>query len=217
MRLRLSSDRLKSAPAGRRAAFSNRQSAPGSPHSSTSTLLRAVSAVTHLAICPLHRSIFSKLDTPVPPFRFGLFAASPTPHSSLPSSDARAYSPVYRGSLPKPANLPFLSTLRIRTVISLTPKSLASYEEAGELPVRTRRAVSGARRGEDDEDESEEGVGAWVEREAVRVVHVKVGKAKDGAIPFGTEAVKRTLEVSRSQADGPSQPTRGHSWLLARC
>lgn len=121
-----------------------------------------------------------------PPLRFALLCSSLTSSSSGPPHS------LYRGSLPKPHNYAFLSSLHLKTIISLTPKSLDHYAGEGLLPARKRRRIGGV--GEELEDE--ERWEAWRDREGVRVVHVRVGKAKDGAIPFSPTAVKEVLEVS---------------------
>jgi hypothetical protein len=130
-----------------------------------------------------------------PPLRFSLLCSSYTETTPLHS--------LYRGSLPKPRNYAFLSSLHLKTVISLTPKSLDHYAAEGLLPARKRRRIGGV--GEELEDE--EGWEAWRDREGVKVVHVKVGKAKDGAIPFSPTTVKEVLEV-RIRSSFASSPVR---------
>ena len=63
------------------------------------------------------------------------------------------------------------------------------------MPVRKRARSELEPCGEGGEEES---VGSWVARNGTRVVTIKVGKAKDGAIPFGTSEVKETMEASRT-------------------
>lgn len=125
------------------------------------------------------------LDSLVPPFRFALLAAGPSePHC-----------PLYRGSLPRPLNTPFLSQLNLKTIISLTPKSIQHYEDNGDLPSSRRgRPTPDSALGQGTELEGESVV-EWISRTGIRVVTIKVGKAKDGAIPFGTEQAKQALEV----------------------
>ncbi len=62
------------------------------------------------------------------------------------------------------------------------------------MPVRKRPRTECDGCGES----AEESVGNWIQRNQLTVVTIKVGKAKDGAIPFGTSGVKETLEVSES-------------------
>lgn len=124
----------------------------------------------------------------VPPLRFALLAASPytAPPSSPPTT-------IYRGSYPQPHNLPFLSTLQLKTIVSLTPKSIQAYEEEGKgLPVKRKRAEGSM--------SEEERVSVWCERKGVKCVHVKVDKSKDGSVTFTSATVKVVLEVSSSES-----------------
>lgn len=143
-----------------------------------------------------------------PPYRFSLLASSTASTSTTPRCN------LYRGSLPKPHNLKFLTRLQLKTIISLTPKSIQTYVESGELvPPRRKGECEGGTRDHhygyyshdhDAEDEhdgrqnkgEDEGVTGWIERTGINVIHFKVGKAKDGAIPFPTSTVKAVLEVS---------------------
>lgn len=78
----------------------------------------------------------------------------------------------------------------------MTPKPLQTYVDDGDLPPRKRRRIGG-RIYSEDEEPLEERVTDWIQRTGVNVLHYKVGKAKDGAIPFPTATVKAVLEVSQ--------------------
>ena len=119
-----------------------------------------------------------------PPLRFALLAASP-----YPLTDTSTPSSLYRGSLPKSHNLAFLDSLQLKTVLSLTPKSLSAYEEEGKIGPTKRR------RGEAMEEE-EEKVSVWAQRTGVKVLHFKVDKSKDGSLPCTVATIKQVLEVS---------------------
>lgn len=132
-------------------------------------------------------SFFSKvtISTLDPPYRFALLAAS-----------ASAFDPpcaLYRGALPKPRNVPFLDRLKIATIVSLTPSPLQDYEDKGLLPVKRHHANAPA------DSKQQESLGEWITKRNIKVVHVKVGKAKDGAIPFPPATVKFVLEASGVQ------------------
>ncbi|SCZ88394.1 BZ3500_MvSof-1268-A1-R1_Chr2-1g04381 [Microbotryum saponariae] len=152
----------------------------------------------------------AKLDdrSLIPPFRFGHLASSalpqhvtssePTAASSSspcpsPSSSTNSSSfPLYRGSLPRSHNLPFLDTLHLRTIISLTPKPISTYEENGELVGPSRAATKPTEPGPAKASPS---LTTWARQSGVKLVHVKVGKAKDGAIPVTAATVKLVLEL----------------------
>lgn len=126
-------------------------------------------------------------ETLVPPFRFALLAASPYPPTSSSSSSTSA---LYRGSLPLPHHVPFLSTLNLRTIISLTPKPLTKYEEERVASPFKRRKID-IEKGEVEE----ELVSIWCERMGIDLIHVKSDKSKDGSLPFNSTTVKKVLEV----------------------
>lgn len=123
-----------------------------------------------------------------PPLHFALLAAS------LRLSDPETS--LYRGSLPKPHNLTFLSTLHLRTIVSVTPKPIAAYEAEATVLLDAKDALGAKRRR--TRTNGAESVSAWATREGVWVIHVRVGagKAKDGHIPFDAATVKVVLEVS---------------------
>ncbi|KAK4045941.1 protein-tyrosine phosphatase [Microbotryomycetes sp. JL201] len=121
-----------------------------------------------------------KLD---PPYRFALLASS--------ASAFDPPCPLYRGSLPKLRNAVFLDTLKLRTIISLTPKSLKDYEEEGSFTKATQSTYTRL----DGRTRSLDSVVQWMEERSVHNVHVKVGKAKDGALPFTPATVKLVLEM----------------------
>ncbi|KDN43956.1 hypothetical protein K437DRAFT_257263 [Tilletiaria anomala UBC 951] len=77
--------------------------------------------------------------------------------SSVASSAAEA---VYRGSHPRPRHLAFLRQLGLRTILSLTPKSLVKYAD-------------------DAEDEGGRVVLDWCKEHHVRIVHIKCEKVKE--------------------------------------
>ncbi|KAM0750424.1 hypothetical protein T439DRAFT_381112 [Meredithblackwellia eburnea MCA 4105] len=135
----------------------------------------------------------SGVDPLVPPLRFGLLTASISPDDK-PTS-------LYRGALPKPYNLPFLSTLQLKTVVSVTPKSMEVYEadiksklEEKEKEESQSTSVVGKRKRRKSEEVD---FTQWSVASGVKVVHVKVGsgKAKDGHIPFDISTVKKVLEL----------------------
>ncbi|KAM0791539.1 hypothetical protein ACM66B_005988 [Microbotryomycetes sp. NB124-2] len=98
---------------------------------------------------------------------------------------------ITKGSLPKLRNTPFLDTLKLRTVISLTPKSLDEYEKDGSL-ARAKASTVAATGGH---QQSPNGVVEWISVRGIDNAHIKVGKAKDGALPFTPATVKLVLEM----------------------
>lgn len=128
----------------------------------------------------------------VPPFRFALLAASPYPptSSSSSTSTSTSTSALYRGSLPLPHHVPFLSSLNLKTIISLTPKPLTIYEEERIASPLKRRKID-IEKGEVEE----ELVSIWCKRRGINIIHIKSDKSKDGSIPFNPTTVKKVLEV----------------------
>ncbi|SGY21818.1 BQ5605_C016g08277 [Microbotryum silenes-dioicae] len=179
---------------------------PHLPALSRSLSVRGCSSITEPTTAKLEdRSL-------IPPFRFAHLASAALPQhvtsleppssssSSSPSSPSSPSSstnsssfPLYRGSLPRWHNLPFLDTLHLRTIISLTPKPISTYEENGELVGPSGAATRPTEPGPDEARPSS--LTTWARQRGVKLVHVKVGKAKDGAIPFTAATVKLVLEL----------------------
>lgn len=99
------------------------------------------------------------------PLRFGIIAQ---PIDITTSSSLTAHS-LYKGGFPRRRNLPFLSRLRLKTVLSLTPKSL---------------------------DKLDEEVTDWAKQNIVTLVHVKCEKPKDDGGGLSKEAAAKALLVS---------------------
>ncbi|KAK4047975.1 protein-tyrosine phosphatase [Microbotryomycetes sp. JL221] len=78
------------------------------------------------------------------------------------------------------------------TVVSLTPKSVEDYENDGSLPRSTSTSDDIAAL---DRATQVESVTEWTKQRQINLVHVKVGKAKDGALPFTPATVKQVLEL----------------------
>lgn len=89
--------------------------------------------------------------------------------------DISPYSPIsiqsiYKGAFPRRRNLPFLSRLRIKTILSLTPKALEILDEE---------------------------VDNWAKNNAISLIHVKCEKPKDDGGGLSKEAAAKALLVSR--------------------
>jgi hypothetical protein len=80
---------------------------------------------------------------------------------------------IYKGAFPRRRNLPFLSRLRLKTILSLSPKSLEAV----------------------DED-----VCQWAKSQGISLIHVKCEKPKDDGGGLSREAASQALLVSRSTA-----------------
>lgn len=129
----------------------------------------------------------------VPPLRFSAVALSPVTAASssaaatpaaaaaapgeLPASLAQA---LYRGSHPKPRNVRFLARLRLRSILSLTPKALGTAEPH---------------------------VAEWAAQHGVRTEWLQCEKPKDEAGGLSKEAAAKALLVSAGlQAERRERP-----------
>lgn len=99
------------------------------------------------------------------PLRF-LTVAQPV---NVGSSSAVLTQSLYKGGFPRRRNLPFLSRLRLKTILSLTPKPL---------------------------DVLEEDVSQWAKSNDISLVHVKCEKPKDDGGGLSKEAAAKALMVS---------------------
>ncbi|PKI84232.1 hypothetical protein MVES1_001521 [Malassezia vespertilionis] len=111
-----------------------------------------------------------------PPIRFGT-VAFPLPCTDLESDVSSGESVrltsfsecLYRGAYPKARNLPFLSTLHLRTIVSLTPKPIDCDVE----------------------------IEAWAKRQngslGVRIVHIRTEKPKEDTGGLTREGAARAL------------------------
>ncbi|KAK4701488.1 hypothetical protein P7C70_g4743, partial [Phenoliferia sp. Uapishka_3] len=140
----------------------------------------------------------SSSTTITPPFRFSLLVASLRPLDP-PTS-------VYRGSLPKALNLPFLATLNLKTIVSVTPKAVDVYEDEARALLEEKEAAAeklGSPRKR--RKASEVSFRDWATSEGINVIHVKVGsgKPKDGHIPFDPATVKAVLELMITRENLP--------------
>jgi hypothetical protein len=84
------------------------------------------------------------------------------------SSSAVSSHSVYKGGFPRRRNLPFLSRLRLKTIVSLTPKPL---------------------------DALEGDVTQWAKSNNISLVHVKCEKPKDDGGGLSKEAAAKALMV----------------------
>lgn len=139
----------------------------------------------------------------VPPLRFSVVSLSScTSSSSSSSQEAAAASAVppntpqshqlppsagpapslsqalYRGSHPKPRNLPFLRRLRLRSILSLTPKPLASSGPSKEAAAA---------------------IVSWAESSSCRLEWVECEKGKEKEVTLDKESADRAIAVSVHQ------------------
>lgn len=75
---------------------------------------------------------------------------------------------VYRGSYPRPVNFPFLESLRLKTILSLTPAPLI------------------------------EPVAEWCKQQGITVIHHPPDKSGKKSIPLSHQDVKFAIEVCDS-------------------
>lgn len=108
----------------------------------------------------------AELDPFIVPLRFAIVAQ---PIDITTSSSLTAHS-IYKGGFPRKRNLPFLSRLRLKTILSLTPKPLDALDEE---------------------------VTSWAKKDNVTLVHVKCEKPKDDGGGLSKEAAAKALLVSR--------------------
>lgn len=111
----------------------------------------------------------------IAPLRFGSVAQMPDAATmqkeAIPAQvSAQQWQSVYKGSCPRPRHLPFLRRLRIKTILSLTPKPLASLDK---------------------------NIAAWAEEHGIRLVHVHCDKPKDDGGGLSREAAAKALLVSQ--------------------
>lgn len=124
----------------------------------------------------------NQLPALIVPLRFGVVAhsfsipATDTPQSKAggSSSSRNAAAPsqrqsIYRGALPRRRNLPFLTRLRPKTILSLTPKPLDALDPE---------------------------MRAWAEGKGVKLVHIRCDKPKDDGGGLSREGAARALLVS---------------------
>ncbi|KAI9837709.1 MAG: hypothetical protein M1819_006642 [Sarea resinae] len=95
-------------------------------------------------------------DTVIPPLRFAI---------------VEPY--LYRGSYPRPLNFPFLESLKLKTVISLTPEPPA------------------------------ENVAAWAESQGIRHIHIRPEKTAKKSAPIRPDQAKDVLEIILDQKNAP--------------
>lgn len=105
---------------------------------------------------------FGPLKPLLVPLRFSIVAQS----VDVGSSSAISPLSLYKGGFPRRRNLPFLSRLRLKTIVSLTPKSL---------------------------DALDEDVCQWAKSNNVTLVHVKCEKPKDDGGGLSKEAAAKAL------------------------
>jgi hypothetical protein len=105
---------------------------------------------------------FGPLKPLLVPLRFSVVAQS----VDVGSSSATSPLSLYKGGFPRRRNLPFLSRLRLKTIVSLTPKSLNAL----------------------DEDVSQ-----WAKNNNVSLVHVKCEKPKDDGGGLSKDAAAKAL------------------------
>lgn len=109
--------------------------------------------------------LVGQLKSLVAPLRFGIVAH---PIEARPSKAVSQQS-IYKGSFPRRRNLPFLSRLRLQTVLSLTPKPLEAL----------------------DAD-----VCSWAKKTDVSLVHIKCDKPKEDGGGLSREGAAKALLVS---------------------
>jgi len=109
--------------------------------------------------------LIGQLTPLIAPLRFGIVAH---PIDISPNSSVSNQS-IYKGAFPRRRNLPFLSRLRLKTILSLTPKSLEVL----------------------DED-----VSNWAKSNSISLIHVKCEKPKDDGGGLSKEAAGKALVVS---------------------
>jgi Tyrosine phosphatase family len=100
-------------------------------------------------------------------------SSSTSPPRETPGAASEA---LYRGSFPRPRHLAFLRRLGLRTIVSLTPKSIEQYAK---------------------EDEGSAQTLAWCREQGVKVVHIKCEKAKEvETIGISPQAALEAIRVS---------------------
>jgi hypothetical protein len=104
----------------------------------------------------------------IAPLRFSIVAH---PIDISANSPVSAQS-VYRGAFPHPRNIPFLSRLRLKTIVSLTPKPLDVLDEI---------------------------TAEWARKNEVSLIHIKCDKPKDDGGGLSKEAASKALLVSRKK------------------
>lgn len=97
----------------------------------------------------------------VPPLRFSVAAANP---STLPP--ASSTSTLYRGAYPRQRHLPFLSRLKLKSILSLTPKPL------------------------------DETIADWANHHSIKIIHIRCEKPKEEAGGLTRESAAKALMVS---------------------
>ncbi|KAE8239573.1 hypothetical protein A4X06_0g8193 [Tilletia controversa] len=110
---------------------------------------------------------------------------------------------IYRGTYPKPRNLPFLSRLYLRAILSLTPKPPA---EIGFGPSTNKDKDSRRGGASGSSGGSGNAFKAWADAHGIRLLHIEVPSIKDrspAALP--AEDVQRVLSILTDRANLPSR------------
>ncbi|KAL9939404.1 hypothetical protein V8E36_001221 [Tilletia maclaganii] len=106
---------------------------------------------------------------------------------------------IYRGTYPKPRNLPFLSRLSLRTVLSLTPKPPAELGSAGSSATSGKEGQGAAAA-----LASATALKAWADAQGIRLLHVHVPSIKDRSLPaLPVDDAHRILNIITDRANLP--------------
>ena len=112
------------------------------------------------------------LSPMIAPLRFGIVAQVPGTLSNLAFSSQQqnvhcsSYQSVYKGSFPRQRHLQFLSHLNLKTILSLTPKSISAVDE---------------------------GLMKWCEERRITVHHIRCDKPKDDGGGISKENATKAL------------------------
>lgn len=118
---------------------------------------------TQETITPVNFVEMDQLDVLVPPLRFGCVQED-----------------FYRGGYPRKVNFPFLESLQIKTIVSLTPDPITM--------------------------ETDPSLFQFAETHGIRLVHIECaqsGKGKKRGVPLGYTAVFRALDLIIHQQHAP--------------